>query len=55
MDAEQQTDRTNSNTFLHGFTTVVAMLCDCSGTDNTEPAEKLSTDGIMDSSLDAWA
>ena len=54
-DAEQQDDRTSSNTFLHGFTTVIAMLCDYSDTNTSAPTEKLSTDGIMDSSHDAWA
>ena len=54
-NAEQQNDRTSSNTFLHGFTTVVAMLCDYSDTNTSTPAEKVSTDGIMDSSHDAWA
>ena len=54
-DAEQS-DRTTSNTFLHGFTTVVAMLCDYSDTQSSQSTEEISTDGIMSSSdEDAWA
>lgn len=54
MDAEKS-DRTTSNTFLHGFTTVVAMLCDYSGTEESQPTEAISVEGILAATDDAWA
>jgi small ligand-binding sensory domain FIST len=44
-----------SRTFLHGFTTVVAMLCDYSETESSASGDELSTDTIISTMDDAWA
>jgi small ligand-binding sensory domain FIST len=52
-DAEQA-DSTATKTFLHGFTTVVAMLCDYSDTSTTEKTGEVSSSAII-CREDAWA
>ncbi|CAB9517576.1 FIST C domain [Seminavis robusta] len=55
-DAEQAGEQqSTSNTFLHGFTTVVAMLCDYSETSADENSELLSQSAIICDMDDAWA
>jgi small ligand-binding sensory domain FIST len=53
---QEQSDKTCSHTFLHGFTTVVAMLCDYSETSTSSTRNELSACSIiMNDSGDTWA
>ena len=54
-DAEHS-NKPTSSTFLHGFTTVVAMLCDYSEASTSAGTEELSASSIIvDNMEDAWA
>ena len=53
--SHKRSDGSSHGTFLHGFTTVVALLCDYSETESSLPAEGLSSDTIISTMDDAWA
>ena len=60
---QRQNDDNNSNSFLHGFTTVVAMLCDYSGEEIMASQQQLvgesalpdNTNGLVNATNHAWS
>lgn len=52
----EQSDKTTGNTFLHGFTTVVAMLCDYSEASTSAKTDEVSASAVIVTDADdAWA